>query len=87
MWIRAKFLKPANPTWFTLTDNLKGFDYIYATNEESLPFHGSNYTEFLFKRGSISGSSGVKWLRAPKSSVIPATPSATASVPVSSSYL
>ena len=87
MWIRAKFLKPTSPTWFTTTDNLKGYDYIYTTNEESFPFDGSNYTEFLFKRGSISGSSGVKWLIAPKSSVIPASPSATASATVTSSYL
>jgi len=86
MWIRVKSLKTTSSTWFTTIDNLKGFDYVYTTNEESFTFSGSTYTDFLFMR-DMNSSAGNKWLIAPKSSVIPATPSATAAVPVTSSYL
>jgi len=51
-----------------------------------MPFYGSNYTEFLFRRGGLSGG-GKEWMIAPKDSVIPASPSATASVILTSSYL
>ena len=86
MWIRVKSLKTTSSTWFTTIDNLKGFDYVYTTNEESFTFSGSTYTDFLFMR-DMNSSAGNKWSIAPKSSVIPATPSATAAVSVSSSYL
>ena len=56
MWIRVKFLKASNSTWFTTNDNLKGFNYIYTTDEESFSFDGSSYTEFLFMRDMNSSA-------------------------------
>jgi hypothetical protein len=86
VWIRVKFLKSTSSTWFTTTDNLKGMNYIYTTNEESFSFDGTDYTEFLFLR-EMNSNAGHKWLIAPKLSVIPATASATASSSVSKSNL
>ena len=85
LWISVKTLKSASSIWFKTIDNLKGFDYVNQANEKSYPYSGSNFTEFYFKRDLTSG--GMKWLTAPKLSVIPATASATSSATVSSSYL
>jgi hypothetical protein len=86
MWILVKYLDSTMSTWFTTTDDLKGYNYILTTNEAVFPYASSSYTKFLFFR-ELNSSAGHKWFISPKLSVIPATASGSSSGTVSSSYL
>ena len=48
MWIMVKYLGSSNSTWFSTKDNMKGYDYLYTSNEKVFPYSESNYNKFLF---------------------------------------
>jgi hypothetical protein len=63
---------------------LTGHEYVSITYETAFPFHSDNFTEFWFLRTLDAG--GHKWVRAPKASVVPVTPSANFSASGVSTY-